>query len=386
MEAQVKAALASGDYQQVSQLLKQWQASDSKNPLLRLYAARLQEQTNRLEAAEKTYLKLLKQMPGGKIMAQARAGIQRIQHRQKVQKAEALAQSRQIAGGDEVAILAIAAPPTSGSASGSTSGSTSGPDLDRQKAIAGIAQVFNLDPYTARLKLPPSGFRIHRIGPWGEINYYNQALNQAHTPTLSAKVKDIKALQTFQISHFETLKRQPSVLCKNSASQLGKISFDWAEVSQLVSGQLPIFEQVVDIGNWGKTVHKEKVQDYVQVVDLHLKGREIVLRLCSSLYQYQKGTALTEHTADLPQINSRIQWNQLLAQLAQSISAPHHNDFTRFGKAALEFIPLLPPFSSNLDLDRRAPSHWDQAFHLYSTLCYLNDQKAKDSKIANIHI
>ena len=346
------AALEVGDYQQVTRLLKQWQNSDPTNPTLRLYAALLQEQTNRLEAAEKNYLKLLKRSPSGKIMSQARAGLSRIQHRQKVQKAEDLAQAKQVTGGDELAILAVAAPALT----------------DRPQAIAGLAQVFTLDLYTAGLKLPPSGFRIYRLGPWGEVSYYAKRLKQAHTPALTAKVSDIKALQTFQICYFKALMPQPTVVCKNAAGQLGTLSFDWAEVRQRVSGQLPIFEQVVDLGAWGKTVHKEKVQDYAQVVDFHLPGREIVLRVCDRSYQYQKGIALTEQH----ELNSRIQWNQLRAQIDPSIPASHPNDFTRFGESALEFISLLPPIYSNLDIDRRAPSYWDQAFHLYSSLFYFN--------------
>lgn len=359
MEAQVKAALEVSDYKQVSKLLKQWQASDAKNPLLRLYAAQMQEKTNRLEAAEKNYLKLLKQSPSGKLMSQARAGIQRVQALQKQQQAEeknqGLSQAKQIEGSDEVAVLAIAAPL----------------EKNRQQAIAAVAKLFNLDTYTARMKVPSTGIRLHRISTWGEVNYYAKALKQEKARTLSAKVNDIKALQTFQISYFEVLTPEPTVICKNAEGQLGKISFDWSEVNGRASGQLPIFEQVVDIGNWGKTIHKEKVQDYAQVMDLHIQGRQIVLRLCDRLYQYQKGVSLTEHT----ELNSRIQWNQLLATLNQSISTPHHKDFTRFGKGALEFINLLPAIAPNLDIDRRAPSHWDPAFHLYSSLCYFSDSR-----------
>ncbi len=347
------AALEVGDYQQVTKLLKQWQNSDPTSPTLRLYVALLQERTNRLAAAEKNYLKLLKQQPSSKIMSQARAGFARIQASQKAQKAAALEQARRGSGGDEMAILAVASPtPT-----------------DRPQAIAGLAQTFSLDLYTAGLKLPPSGFRLYRTGPWGEVSYYAKTLKQAHTPTLTAKVVDIKALQTFQICYFQAFTPQPTVICKNAAGQLGTISFDWVEVSQRVSGQLPIFEQVIDLGPWGKTIHKEKVQDYAQVVDFHLAGRQIVLRVCDRLYQYQKGISLSQGN----ELNSRIQWNNLLTHFNQSIHAPEHSDFTRFGKSALEFINLLPPIHPNLDINRRAPSHWDQAFHIYSGLCYLNN-------------
>ncbi|MEL6775760.1 MAG: tetratricopeptide repeat protein [Cyanobacteria bacterium J06597_16] len=365
MEAQVKAALATRDYKQVSRLLKQWQTSEPQSPLLRLYAAQMQEKTNRLEAAEKNYLKLLKQTPSGKLMSQARAGLQRIEQQRKQAKAAALSEAKQTEGADELAILAIASPA----------------EQNRKEAIAGVAKVFNLDTYSARLKIPPSGFRIHRLGAWGEVTYYADQLKQVKVPTLSNKVCDIQALQTFQICYFEALTPQPTIVCKSADNQLGKISFDWSEVSQRVSGQLPIFEQVVDIGNWGKTIHKEKIQDYAQVVDLHLAGRQIVLRLCDRLYQYRKGQeqkGQEQKGTDLakgPELNSRIQWNQLLSTLEHAIKAPERSDFKRFGKGALEFINLLPLIHPNLDIDRRAPSDWDLAFHLYSSLCYLNSRR-----------
>ena len=352
MEAQIVAALDICDYKQVTRLLKQWQASEPTNPLLRLYAAQLQEKTNRLEAAEKNYLKLLKQAPSSKVMGQARAGLQRVQKRQAAQNALDLEKARTIEGGNESAILAIAAPA----------------EQNRQQAIQGIAKVFNLDAYTARQKVPSSGFRLHRASTWGEINYYQTILSKENVPTLSAKISSIKSLQTFQISYFEALFPQPTVVCKSSDGQLGKIAFDWSEISQRVVGQLPIYEQVIDLGPWGRTEHKEKVQDYAQVVDLHLPQRQIILRLCDRLYCYRQSTSLSEQ----PEINSRILWNQLLKRLSSATKSLQHNDFTRFGKGALEFVNLLPNIEPNLDIDRRAPSHWDVVFHLYSSLCYLN--------------
>ena len=158
---------------------------------------------------------------------------------------------------------------------------------------------------------------------------------------------------------------------KNAEKQLGKISFDWTEVTQRVRGQLPIFEQVIDLGNRGKIVHKQKVQDYTQVVDLHLPGREIVIRLCDRFYQYPQGISLSSGK----EINSRIQWNNLLAQIDKVTELPQDEGFTRFGKPALEFINLLPAIHPNLEIDRRAPSDWDVAFHLYSALGYFKPSK-----------
>ena len=350
METQVVAALEAGDFQQAKRLLKQWQTREPSSLLLRLYVAQLQEQTNRLDAAEKTYLALLKKSPGSRVMTQARAGIARIQAQQKAQKARALSEARQASGGEAVSLLAIAPP-----------------SPEQQKAaIANLSQVFSLDAYTARMKLPAQGIRLYRTGPYGELSYFARSLSEI--PTLITKVKDIQRLQTFQICYFEAISSQPTVVCKSSEGQIGKITFDWREVTQRVSGQLPIFEQVIDLGHWGRTVHKEKVQDYVQVVDLHLPKRKIVLRLCDRLYHYTEGVAL----ADASEVNSRIKWNNLLQQLSSATNSPHQKEFTRFSKDALEFISILPTIEPCLDIDRRAPSHWDQAFHLYSSIHYFS--------------
>ncbi len=359
METNVAAALEVRDFKQATLLLKQWHTKEPANPLLRLYVAKLQEQTNRLETAKKHYLALLKQSGNAKVTSQARAGLQRIEDAQQAAKVKALTDAKTTSGGTELAILAIASLPPSTSPSSLAA--------TRQAAVSSIAKVFNLDPYTARLKLPNSGFRIHRIGAWGEIQYYTR---QLAAPTFCTKASQIKSLQTFQVSYFETLSPNPTLICKNADGQLGKISFAPAEVSQIVSGQLPIFEQVVDLGNWGRTVHKEKVLDYAQLLDLHLPGRQIVLRLCDRLYQYQKGVVLSQKA----ELNSRIRWNELRSQLTKAIKVPHHNDFGKFGKSALEFVPLLPAISPNLDLDRRAPSDWDLVFHLYSSLWYFQHE------------
>lgn len=357
MEAQIKAAIAQRNYPQTSRLLKQWHASDPDNALILFYAAQLQERTGRLEAAESNYLKLLKRSPTGKLMAQARKGLQRIRQQQQAAKAQALTEARHLADGQAPALLAIAAPAES----------------QRQQAIAALAQVFSLNAYTARLIVPNSGFRLYRIGPWGELQYYAQALKDHPIQVLGAKVSSLAALETFQICYFETLEPNATVICKNSAGELGRIPFDWAEVSQQVSGQLPIFEQVVDLGPWQKLAYKEQVQDYALVRDLHLRGRQIILRLCDRLYDYQQGVALSRG----PELNSRIQWNHLLVRIDDQMIVPRRSDFTRFGKSALELIPLLPPVDPQLrihrrNVDRCAPHSWDIAFHLYSGLCYLH--------------
>lgn len=358
MENQIRAAITSQSYKQAYALLKQWQQKNARNPLLRFYAAQLQEKTNRLDAAEKNYKNLLQHSTHRKIVSEARAGIARIHQRQKEEKAAALEQARSVEGAEEKAILAITALPTLLS------------NTLKKDAVSSFASIFNLDAYTARMKLPTKGFRIYRVGFWGELNYFKQQLSQANIPSFCVKTSDIRAIEVFQVAYFESLTPQATIVCKNAAGQLGKLSFDWHEVKQQIKGQLPIFEKVVDLGPRGRTLHKEQVQDYAQVFDLHLPGRKIVVRLCDRLYQYKKGVSLSQ----TPELNSRILWNQLLTNLSKAADTCYRDNFNQFSKSASEFINLLPAIPTNLDIDRRAPSEWDIIFHLYSSLCYLQRQ------------
>ena len=349
METQVIEALERKDYRQVNRLLKQWQTTEPDSLLLRLYAARLQEKTKRLESAEKNYLALLKRSPNIKVMKQARAGIARIHAQRKAQKSQALSEAKQACGAEKISLLVLEAPK----------------EEQRKAAIANLAQTFSLDAYAARMKIPNQGIRLYRVGPLGELTYFSKSLDRA--PTRVVRVEDIQEIQTFQICYFEAITPKPTIVCKSKEGQIGKISFDWKEVNYRLSGQLPIFEQVVDIGSWGRTVHKKRVQDYAQVIDLHLPQRKIMLRLCDHTYQYAEGISLS----GTKEINSRIKWNNLLQQVSQFAVFPQCDDFTQFAKGALDFIPLLPVIAPNLDIDRRAPSDWDIAFHLYSSIYYL---------------
>ncbi|MEO0541204.1 MAG: tetratricopeptide repeat protein [Cyanobacteria bacterium P01_A01_bin.105] len=360
MHELVVAAIASQDYKRAAQLLKQWQKAAPKDPLLMLQVARLQAETLQFDAAEKTYLKFLKRVNNPKLMGQARSGLKQVQQRREVAQQQALNEATAVLGSDDPGILVIASP------------------ADRQAAAQGLAKVLKIDPYTARMQLPSQGMRLQRIGSVGELAFYGKALQQVGIPAFWVKVEQIKALQTFRVQHVRDWQPQPAVVCASPTGQMGAIAFDWSEVTQRVQGQLPIFEQVADLGPWGKPKRKEKTQDYVQVLDLHLSQRGIVLRLCDRTYEFTKGTRLLPDTAP-QQSSTRLQWNALLQTINSAVQGPCFNQFTSFGQGALEFIELLPYVNPYLDIDRRAPTHWDPAFHLYSSLLLLKHSLASSS-------
>jgi hypothetical protein len=315
-----------------------------------------QEATERWEQAEKTYLKLLRQTASQKLMVQARQGIQRVQTHRTQAREEAIETARARPDGQDPGLLCLQ--PVAGE--------------QRQNAAQGLAQVLGTDAYTARLQLPSKEWRLYRVGPVGDLQYYSEALTQAQTPAFWVKHADIKAIQVFNVQYFQRVQPRPEVICKNADGQLGAIAFDWSEVSQVVLGQLPMFESVLDTGAWGKLQRKEKTQDFAEMIDLHLHQRRCILRLCDRAYDYSQGSPLPNADA-IPDkaLSTRPQWQALGTYLQRNVNAPIRKEFTHFGEGAMEFLDLLPHLDSRIDLFRSRETNWDPAFHLYSGLHFI---------------
>ncbi|MEM9265590.1 MAG: tetratricopeptide repeat protein [Cyanobacteria bacterium P01_F01_bin.13] len=354
MHQLVTAALDAQDYHRATQLIKQWRKAAPKDPLMLLSIGRLQEGTLQWDAAEKTYLTFLKRVNNPKLMGQARAGLKRLQQAREASRQDALNEAKAVLGSDDPGILVLM------------------PPEDAQQAAVGLAEVLKIDPYMARLQLPKRGLRLQRTGSIGEMKYYGEALNAVGIPTVWSTIEDLKTVQVFQVKHFRALAPQPMIVCQSPTGQLGSIQFEWAEVTQIVRAQLPVFEQVNDKGAWGKPQRKEQVQDYAQVVDLHVHGRKIILRMCDRTYEFRNSVNLVPDQTNLT--STRIRWNGLMQHMNRHINCPVLEDFTNFGQGALEMMPLLPYMPVYLDLNRRKPSDWDTAFQIYTTLLFRQSQ------------
>lgn len=359
MNEQIDAAFERQDYRIVAQLLQIWKQQSPDDPLLMLSIGRYQEETQKLDAAETTYLKVLKRTPHTKIMAQAREGLKRVQQRREADRQRALSEAKAAPGSEEAGMLFLE--PVLGEA--------------RTAAAQGLATVMKLDPYTARMQVPSKTWRMYRVGSMGEMQYYGQALNQANTPAWWMSLKAVKAIPVFRIRFFRAVTPQVTVVCANDTGQLGTMVFDWSEITQRVTGLLPVFERVIDIGPWGRLQRKEKTQDYAQVLDLHLMSRQCILRLCDRTYDFSQGNPF--QAPEVPNPNpgiTRTHWNHLVDSINQQSQSPLSSDFTPFGEGAIEYLDLLGEFKDYIDLARLQPSQWDPAFHLYSSLIFLKNQ------------
>lgn len=359
MQKEVAEALEHKDYRTVAQLLKQWQQDNPKDPWFRLYVGRFQEATGKLQAAEVTYRKLLKVATIPKVVTQARQGLQRLDEIEAQRRQQAMQEATAAPSEQELGVLVIQ--PVLGE--------------QRREVAQGFAKVMQIEPYLAQMQLPSRGWRLHRVGSIGALNFYVDELRQVNVPAFCHRISTLQQVHVFRVVRFKAVEPQATVICHSGDDQLGALTFDWSEVRQRVEGRVPILESVVDLGPWNQLQRKERTQDYMQICDLHLPGRNSILRICDRTYQFQRSVEFgpTPHEPrNLTQVTNRISWNRLMHGLNQYSLGTIYTDFNVFGESALDFIELLgTDFKSHIDIARPTPSNWDNAFQLYSSLLFL---------------
>uniref|UniRef100_B8HVX5 Cyclic nucleotide-binding protein n=1 Tax=Cyanothece sp. (strain PCC 7425 / ATCC 29141) TaxID=395961 RepID=B8HVX5_CYAP4 len=364
----VADAIARGDYLAAAQLLQTLPAHD---PWVMLYTAQVQERSEEFEQAETLYRQLLKTDYGPKIATEARRGLQRLSEQHK--PAPTL-----------VAVSTAPPPlPSTGPAptlSAPDSNATSVlileplPNAAKPEAARKFAQVMNIETYAARLFLPSRGWRFYRAGRWSEIAQYGQQLSAQGIPVCWLPLEALQQVQVLEVSYFQSVTPEgATVWVEQGQAQPFSCKFAWAEVTQRVSGLLPIFEQVVARDKQGKFQRKEEIQDHAQICDLHLPGRNTILRLYRGVYQFNQGISLSTPKAPqtLPEETSWANWKHLEAFLDYYLpTVPHWTDFTLFAETIVDQTDLLSPIPAHIDLFRREESCWDPAFHLYSGLIF----------------
>ncbi len=356
---QVAAAIERKDYKTASKLLKLLLQSSPNDPWVKLHLGQLQEAAGKSEAAERVYLTLLKGAENPKVALQARRGLDRLEASAEEKRQAAIAQAQSDPTNAGTGFLVLEA------------------ITGEKRAIAAktLAKILKLDIYSAQFQLPSRGWRLYRTGPYAEIQVYGRELRQAGLNVFCGSLPAIKAINVFKADYMQAIDGQPTVVCRNDADQVGSLAFDWREVTQVVRGRLPIFEQVIDLDAFKRLKRKEQTQDYTQMYDLHLPGRQSILRFCDRTYQFQKGVSPANGSSSVlskSQSSIRLQWNQLIARLTQQMGdRPVWEDFNTFAQTAFDHLDLLEHFDTHIEIFRKEPTTWDPAFHLYSGLVFI---------------
>lgn len=348
----VSAALAAQQLTQAAQLIKQWQQKNPQDPWLKLGMGNYWEAKAEFEKAQITYTRLLQSTANAKVLSQAREGVQRVRDRLAQQREHDLSVAKQQPGAGAAAVLVLE--PVMGDR--------------REPAVQGLARTMQIDAYTARTRLPSKTWRLLRVGPAGELQYFCEQLRSEGTPAHWATIDQVKGLATFRVQAIQTVEPHLTVVCQNSGGQRGTIQLDWGDISQWVVGQLPIYESVVDLDVRGKLKRKDATQDYGEVIDWHLHGRGCVLRFCDRTYKYREAISLPPGDELPSPLIAATAWKAMKRYFENSIPSAPMVDFSGFGESALDLIDLLPSFEAHIDLKRSLPSNWDRAFHLYSSV------------------
>jgi hypothetical protein len=383
MLEQAADALDRQDYHTAAKLIAILSAERPDDLQVQLYAAKLQEATDRLDDALQGYRLAIQQAVNPKLIAEARKGIERIEQIQAENQANELAIS-QAGIEDRIEPGFLVLEPMSAA--------------HKQETFKQFAMIMNLDPYSARLQLPSRGWRLYRVGQMGQLTWLRDRLLTAEIPCFCVSQHDTQQVFIFQVNHLKSFHPQAEIVCTDDRSELRTFNFDWSEVTQIVTGMLPIFEEVMEIDGRNRTHRKAKILDYVNICDLQLRDRRTIFRLCAQTYDFcdykqlitqnrhpLRSASLGRSSEELGGLlngqriptTSRDNWKNLISQISEQISEHQtQSSFTPFAETAIGYPELMQRIDPHLELLRRADSLWDRAFHLYSTLAMCRDRDA----------
>jgi hypothetical protein len=417
MLEQVVAALDRGEYTIAAEMITSLLAEQPDNYQVQLYATRLLEETEQTEAALQSYQNILQQGINSKALAEARQGIARIAEQQERGR-EQISKQVQAQGQErpETGVLILEPIPVE----------------QKQAAAHKFGQIMNLDLYSARLQLPSRSWRLYRSGKMGELDFYQQQLQQAEIPSFCVSLADIKSVVVLQVNYMQLFDREVKIFCTDDRSKKFSFRFKWSEVTQVVTGLLPIFEEVLDGDSRNRTKRKPKVLDYADMCDLQIGGRRTIFRLCAQTYEFKEHQQLAVANANNEMLTgdlssylnrnantgiltgdlsvflncsdsdgmfdddlrsgiltgdlsnslktgilnksmipytSHNNWQSLIAHIKREIpDTKDQNQFTPFADTALGYPELLQHIHPYIKLLRRADSLWDRVFQLYSAL------------------
>ena len=258
MLEQAASALNRQDYQTAAKLIAVLVEQQPDDHQVQLYLAKLQEATDRLDNAIEIYRMLLQHAVNLKITTEARQGIQRIEQIQAQTQADAIARVRAGIAENTAPGFLVLEPMT---------------QEHKQAVVTKFAAIMELDVYSARLQLPSRGWRLYRLGKMSDLEFYRDRLLEAEIPCFCVSQQDTQQVFVFQVRHFQSFHPQATIVCRDDRSEVRTFNFNWSEVTQIVSGMLPIFEEVMEIDAHNRTYRKPKILDYVQICDRVIVNR-----------------------------------------------------------------------------------------------------------------
>ncbi|AFY68404.1 hypothetical protein Pse7367_0086 [Thalassoporum mexicanum PCC 7367] len=372
--AQFDHYLAKREFAKAAAILKKLLSQQPSDLQLKLCTARYHHAAGKVDKAEAIYRELLKSAAQPQLLDQARRGLQAIEAAELKEQRERIAEAIEQPLGQSAGLLGLE-PIAS--------------ELKQEAAIK-LARILHLDPYTAKTQIPSRNLRLLRIGTYGELLVYGQQLQAVGLPAFAISLAAIDQIEVKSVAYFES---EPipqgnngdrlTAFCLNAAQshryvadELDRLGFGWNEVTSCVISVLPTFSEVVNFDAKQKLIKEEQVLDLVNVCDLHLGDRNLILRFHDYLYQFNQGMQLA-----VPQVHKNLQptvqerWSSLInwlePNLPKNIQVYRDRDFKTFADMALAFSDFIKQVEPNLNLERKKESVWDNCFQLYSGMVFL---------------
>ncbi|MGD2180553.1 tetratricopeptide repeat protein [Lusitaniella coriacea] len=362
MLEKIADAIKLKDYKTAVRLLKPFLKSEPNNPWAKYYAARIYEETGKLESAQKLYRQVLPKTTSPQLIAKIRQGIARLQGIEENKRQQAISKAQTQPGGTESGVLIVEAISA---------------EL-KKSAAQQFAKIMGIDPYLARLQLPSRGWRLYRTGSLGELQYYVSTLRQAEISSFCGSLVQLEDVEVFEVQYFLSVEGEAIARCQNQSGQIGTMAFNWSELTQIVRGRVPLFASVVVVDAKHQLQRKTQTQDYANICDLHLPSRNCILRLCDRNYNFKEGMVLAQNSDRLfsrQQETTRRSWQNLMTFIDNKFDRLSvWSDFTPFAETAFGFGEMLDRLDPCLNLKRRDKTPWDAAFQLYSGLVLLRSR------------
>jgi hypothetical protein len=354
----ISEAIKAEQFETADQLLQEFKVEQLDNPWVDYYGARLAEARGDWAIAQDSYRQLIPLVNNPKLIAKLRQGLERLAKQQKKQEQMeqklALEKVKAASSRHELGIFIL---------------ESIAPEL-KQAAAVNFAKIMQIDPYSARLQLPSRSWRLYRTGGIEELRFYVEKLQAVQVPCFCIPVSKLLDLLIKPVFYLSEITPNPTIVYRVNKDEDAIFSFSWSEVSQRVEGLLPIFEECVEVNARGKTERKTKIQDYARICDLHLPNRQIIIRLCDRVYEFDEGMKMSSSNGQR-EITSNEQWNYLMnAFKEQMLDKPSWTEFNPFAENAIDFKELLKLIDPHTYFLRREESDWDRAFHLYSSLIF----------------
>lgn len=355
-------AIDTEQYKEALQLLQALEATDADNLWAIFYRARLTEAMGDLTEADSQYRQLLLQVNNPHLTAKIRQSLTRISQQRTLLQAKAQAERQQALDSRRrqpenqhpgIFVLDIV------------------PAAEKSALAVQLAEVMQIDAYSARLLLPSRAWRLYRTGGMGDLFFYQCQCQARGLPSFCVPVSQILSLKVLPVFYLQTLEPHPRVVYRVDHETRGYFDFHWSEVGQRVEGLLPIFEEHVNVNTRGKIERRTDVLDYAKVYDLHLLERNTILRFCDQVYQFHQGISLLAPENRIQESTCHEQWQTLLHLFDHHLpESPLWSDFNPFADTAIDFAELLKRIIPHIHFLRRQETIWDQAFQLYSSLAF----------------